>query len=100
MRAASRATEQSLSRLADCLIWHRIAEGPIGSVPMHTRSKRYIRRQRARLCATRRRDARKYTLSPNEARLAFHVAAGLKKLGFGVGLMGPIKTLLEQPRPW
>ena len=58
---------------------------------MHTRSRRYMRRQRARRLAMRRLHTRKSTVFPNEARLAFHVAAGLKKLGFGVCLMGPIK---------
>ncbi|QHO76900.1 hypothetical protein ACH79_33955 [Bradyrhizobium sp. CCBAU 051011] len=52
---------------------------------MHTRSKRYVRRQRGRQKAADRRAHAKYapsTYAPStrpENRLAFQVAAGLKK---------------------
>jgi hypothetical protein len=47
---------------------------------MHTRSKRYVRRQRGRQKAADRRAHAKYAPSTrSENRLAFQVAAGLKK---------------------
>jgi hypothetical protein len=65
---------------------------------MHTRSKRYIRRQRARLQAIQRREPRKsVAASRDENRLPFHVAAGLRKLGLGIGLLDAITTFLNQP---
>jgi hypothetical protein len=65
---------------------------------MHTRSKRYIRRHRARLQATQRRVPRKsVATSQGESRLPIRVAVGMRKLGLGVGFLGPIATLLNQP---
>ena len=47
---------------------------------MHTRSKRYVRRQRGRQKAADRRAHAKFTPPTRpENRLAFQVAAGMKK---------------------
>jgi hypothetical protein len=49
-------------------------------MPMHTRSKRYVRRQRGRQrAAERRAQAKTRRQAHGENRLAFQVAAGMKK---------------------
>src|SRR2546430_4552241 len=52
----------------------------LGAMAVHTRSKRYLRRQRARMRAAKRRAASNPPTFPGyENRLALQVAAGIKK---------------------